>query len=222
VSTADHHGGLASQRVRDKMVARLREQGIRDTRVLDAMALVPRHAFVDPALASRAYEDSALPIGHGQTISQPYVVARTIELALAGAVRPRQMRVLEIGTGCGYAAAVLARMVGDVYSIERVRLLHELARGNLRALRIPNLHLVHADGLAGLPSQAPFDAIVAAAAGSEVSTAWIEQLAPGGVIVAPLGTSAQHLTVVRRDPDGRVVRRAEEAVRFVPLRSGVQ
>lgn len=218
----EHHGGLASQRVRDKMVERLRELGIRDPRVLDAMAQVPRHAFVDPALSSRAYEDSALPIGHGQTISQPYIVARTIELALAGSAHPQSMKMLEVGTGCGYAAAVLAKVVGDVYSIERLRPLHELARGNLRAFRIPNLHLVHADGLAGLPAQAPFDAIVAAAAGSDVPAAWLEQLAAGGAIVAPVGTAVQQLIVVRRDASGRVTRRVAEEVRFVPLRSGVQ
>jgi len=222
MTAADAHGGLGSQRIREKMVARLREQGIRDTRVLDAMARVPRHVFVDPALSSRAYEDSALPIGFGQTISQPYVVARTIELAVAGASQPQKMKVLEIGTGCGYAAAVLSLIFGNVYSIERVRALHQLARRNLRSLRIPNLHLVFADGTAGLAAQAPFDAVVAAAAGPDVPVVWLEQLQPTGVIVAPIGAAAQRLTVIRRGADGRVFRKSEEEVRFVPIRSGVQ
>lgn len=215
-------GGMVSERVRERMVARVREQGVRDQRVLDAMARVPRHAFVDAALSSRAYEDTALPIGHGQTISQPYIVARTIELALAGVREPQKMKVLEVGTGCGYAAAVLAQLAGQVYSIERLRALHELARNNLRALRVSNLHLVFGDGFAGYPAQAPFDAIVAAAAGADIPALWLEQLAPSGVIVAPVGIDSQHMVVIRRDAAGRVVRRIEEEVRFVPLRSGVQ
>ncbi len=214
--------GMVSERVRDKMVARVREQGVRDMRVLEALRRVPRHRFVDPALSSRAYEDTALPIGHGQTISQPYIVARTIELAIAGVAQPQQMKVLEIGTGCGYAAAVLAHVVGHVYSIERLRALHELARNNLRTLRLPNVHLILGDGFLGLPAQAPFDAIVAAAAGAELPPAWLEQLAPGGAIVAPVGEDVQRLMVVRRDAQGRVQRKFEEEVRFVPLRSGVQ
>ena len=222
MSSTNNDAGLVSERVRERMVARVREQGVRDQRVLDAMARVPRHVFVDAALSSRAYEDSALPIGHGQTISQPYIVARTIELAVAAAQEPRQMKVLEVGTGCGYAAAVLAEIVGQVYSIERMRALHDLARSNLRVLRLPNVHLIFGDGFAGLPSQAPFDAIVAAAAGVEIPPVWLEQLAPCGAIVAPVGLETQHLMVVRRDAEGRVVRKIEEEVRFVPLRSGVQ
>jgi protein-L-isoaspartate(D-aspartate) O-methyltransferase len=214
--------GLVSQRVRDRMVDRVREEGVRDPRVLDAMRRVPRHAFVDAALSSRAYEDSALPIGHGQTISQPYIVARMIELAIAGRDRPEALKILEVGTGCGYAAAVLAQLGAQVYTIERVRPLHEQARANLRGLRLPNLHLVFGDGLAGLPAQAPFDAILAAAAGADVPAAWLEQLATEGVIVAPFGETDQRLVVIRRDASGRVVRRVEQAVRFVPLRSGVQ
>jgi protein-L-isoaspartate(D-aspartate) O-methyltransferase len=132
------------------------------------------------------------------------------------------MKVLEIGTGCGYAAAVLAHVVGHVYSVERLRALHELARNNLRLLRLPNLHLVLGDGLVGLPAQAPFDAIVAAAAGADTPAAWLDQLAPGGVIVAPVGEEVQRLVVVRRDAQGRIQRKVEEEVRFVPLRSGVQ
>ena len=222
MSMSGKDGGMVSERVRERMVARVREQGVRDQRVLGAMAQVPRHLFVDAALSSRAYEDSALPIGHGQTISQPYIVARTIELAIAGVARPEQMSVLEVGTGCGYAAAVLAQIVGQVYSIERVRALHDLARNNLRSLRLSNLHLVFGDGFAGLPAQAPFDAIVAAAAGAQVPPAWLEQLKPEGAIVAPVGVEIQHIVIVRRDAAGRVLRKVEEEVRFVPLRSGVQ
>src|SRR5512141_1503006 len=130
------HGGLASARVRDRMVERVRELGVRDSRVLDALRAVPRHLFVDEALASRAYEDTALPIGHGQTISQPYIVARIAELALEGVADPRTARLLEIGTGCGYAAAVMAQLFGDLVSVERLRALHDRARENLRPLRL--------------------------------------------------------------------------------------
>jgi len=212
--------GLASERVRERMVERVRELGVRDARVLGALAEVPRHAFLEPALASRAYEDTPLPIGHGQTISQPYIVARTAELALAGCVDPKSAKVLEVGTGCGYAAAVLARLFGTVVSIERVRALHELARNNLRPMRIANLRLVYGDGFDGVPAEAPFDAITAAAAGEELPPAWIEQLKPGGRIVAPLGSSEQRMTVICKDDAGRVSRRTVEAVRFVPLRTG--
>jgi protein-L-isoaspartate(D-aspartate) O-methyltransferase len=222
MKAAGGDGALASARVRERMVARLRAAGIRDARVLDAMAVVPRHAFVDSALASRAYEDSALPIGCGQTISQPYVVARAIELALAGRADAKNMKVLEVGTGCGYAAAVMAQVFGTVYSIERLRALHERARSNLRALRLPNLHLVHGDGREGLPAQAPFDAIVAAAAAADVPPAWLDQLAAGGCVVAPIGDHAQRLLAVRRDGSGRVRRSDAGQVFFVPLRSGVQ
>jgi protein-L-isoaspartate(D-aspartate) O-methyltransferase len=212
--------GLASDRVRAKMVERLRELGVRDMRVLGALAEVPRHAFLDPALASRAYEDTALPIGHGQTISQPYIVARTAELALEGCADPRGAKILEIGTGCGYAAAVLARLFGLVISIERLRALHELARSNLRPLRIANLRLVFGDGVDGVAGEAPFDVIAAAAAGEELPPAWLAQLKTGGRIVAPLGGGEQRMTVITKDDAGRVARRTTEAVRFVPLRSG--
>ncbi len=220
--TAAAHGntGLASERVRARMVQRLRELGIRDSRVLAAMAAVPRHLFVDPALASRAYEDAALPIGLGQTISRPYIVARSIELALDGIAAPKSATVLEIGTGCGYGAAVLAHIFGTVISVERLRPLHERARANLRALRLAHLRLVFADGVEGVAAQAPYDAIIAAAAGERVPSAWVEQLKPGGHIVAPVGSSEQRLTLVSKDEVGRVVRRAIEAVRFVPLKPG--
>lgn len=215
------NGGLASERVRTKMVDRLRELGIRDARVLDAMSAVPRHAFLDGALASRAYEDTALPIGHGQTISQPYIVARTAELALEGCADPKNAKLLEVGTGCGYSAAVLSRLFGTVISIERLRALHELARNNLRPLRIANLRLVFGDGLDGVAGEAPFDVIAAAAAGEQTPPAWLAQLRAGGRIVAPLGGADQRMTVITRDDTGRVVRRKTEAVRFVPLRGGI-
>jgi len=203
------------------MVERVRELGVRDTRVLEAMRAVPRHLFVDEALASRAYEDTALPIGHGQTISQPYIVARIAELALEGIADPRAARVLEIGTGCGYAAAVMAQLVGDVVSVERLRALHDRARENLRPLRLRNLRLVFGDGAKGVAAGAPYDAIVAAAAGDELPPAWIEQLQPGGRIVAPVGGLNQQLIVATKDASGRIQKAGKEAVRFVPLRGGI-
>src|SRR5512138_490815 len=175
--------GMTSQRTRARMVQRLREKGIRDERVLDAMEQVPRHLFVEEALASRAYEDTALPIGFAQTISQPYVVARMIELVL-GAGTPR--KVLEVGTGCGYQAAVLSRVFAEVYSVERIRALLERARRNLLGLRLGNLRLAHGDGYAGLEGAAPFDAIVVAAAAPSVPPALLQQLAPGGKMILPL------------------------------------
>lgn len=219
--SSDMQSGLASARVRERMVERVRELGVRDARVLDAMRAVPRHRFVDEALASRAYEDTALPIGHGQTISQPFIVARTIELAIEGLANPRRSRVLEVGTGCGYAAAVLAQVFGEVISIERLRALHDRARENLRTLRLSNVRLVFGDGAQGVPEAAPYDAIVAAAAGDELPNAWLEQLAPGGRIVAPVGLDRQQLVVATRDADGRVQKSVKEPVRFVPLRGGI-
>jgi protein-L-isoaspartate(D-aspartate) O-methyltransferase len=177
-------------------------------------------------LASRAYEDTALPIGHGQTISRPYSVARIAELALGAIAAPKTAKVLEIGTGCGYASAVLARLFGTVISIERLRPLHELARRNLRPLRLANVRLVFGDGVDGIASEAPFDAIVAAAAGERIPAAWIEQLKPGGRIVAPVITASQgddqSLKVMAKDAAGRVTARAVQTARFVPLRSGTK
>ena len=213
--------GLVSARVRDRMVERVRELGVRDARVLEALRIVPRHLFVDEALASRAYEDTALPIGHGQTISQPYIVARTAELALEGLPDARAARVLEVGTGCGYAAAVLAQLFGEVVSIERLRALHERARENLRPLRLSNVRLIFGDGAQGVAAAAPYHCIVAAAAADEIPPAWIEQLEVGGRVVAPVGTWNQHLTIAIKDADGRVQKSRKEPVRFVPLRGGV-
>jgi protein-L-isoaspartate(D-aspartate) O-methyltransferase len=213
---APHGIGMTSQRTRDRMVARLREQGIADEMVLAAMGAVPRHLFVDQALASRAYEDSALPIGFEQTISQPYVVARMAEAARAG----RELgRVLEVGTGCGYQAAVLAKLAREVYSIERIQPLAEKARANLRPMRLPNVRLVYGDGYKGLPEVAPFDAIVVAAAAAQVPAALLEQLAVGGRVVMPVGTTSQHLLLVERTAQGYKETKLE-AVRFVPLRLG--
>lgn len=212
---------LTSERVRERMVERLRANGVTDARVLDAMAAVPRHMFVDPGLATQAYEDSALPIGHQQTISKPSVVARMIELAMAGRTLER---VLEIGTGCGYQAAVLSHVARDVYSIERIKPLYERAKLNLRPLRVPNIRLHYGDGRVGLPSAAPFDAIVIAAAGLDVPQALLEQLAIGGRLVAPVGAqSGQHqvLTLVERVAHAQWRESRLDRVFFVPLKSGV-
>ena len=211
--------GMTSQRTRARMVERLREQGIADARVLEAMAGVPRHLFVEEALASRAYEDSALPIGFGQTISQPYVVALMIEFL----IRERQLgKVLEVGTGCGYQAAVLASLAAEVYSVERIRELLERARANLRELRLKNLRLAHGDGAAGLAKAAPFDSIILAAAATEMPQALLHQLARGGRMILPLREAradAQRLVLVERSRLG-YSELALDTVRFVPLQAG--
>ena len=212
--------GFTSQRTRDRMVTRLREQGLVDEAVLAAMAQVPRHLFVDEALSTRAYEDTALPIGFEQTISQPYVVARMIE-ALRGPEERPLGKVLEVGTGCGYQAAVLAQLAKEVYSIERIQGLHERARANLRPMRIANLRLAWGDGYQGLPEAAPFDAIIVAAAAPRMPAALLEQLAPGGRLIAPVGTTAQQLQWMERTASG-VIERALDLVHFVPLRAGKQ
>ncbi|WP_321821709.1 MULTISPECIES: protein-L-isoaspartate(D-aspartate) O-methyltransferase [unclassified Burkholderia] len=212
---------LTSERVRERMVERLRANGVTDARVLDAMAAVPRHLFVDPGLATQAYEDAALPIGHQQTISKPSVVARMIELAMAGRTLER---VLEIGTGCGYQAAVLSHVARDVYSIERIKPLYERAKLNLRPLRVPNIRLHYGDGRVGLPSAGPFDAIVIAAAGLDVPQALLEQLAIGGRLVAPVGAQSgqpQVLTLVERVAHAQWRESRLDRVFFVPLKSGV-
>jgi protein-L-isoaspartate(D-aspartate) O-methyltransferase len=220
--------GMTSQRTRARMVERLREQGIADPRVLEAMGTVPRHLFVEEALASRAYEDSALPIGFAQTISQPFVVARMIELL--GQARPQAGlagrtllgKVLEVGTGCGYQAAVLASLANEVYSIERIRELLERARANLRELRLRNLRLQHGDGAAGLESAAPFDSIILAAAAATVPQALLRQLAKGGRMILPLrgaGADAQRLVLIERGARG-YSETPLDPVRFVPLQAG--
>lgn len=212
--------GMTSQRTRARMVERLREQGIRDERVLTAMGSVPRHLFVEEALASRAYEDTALPIGFAQTISQPYVVAKMIEVL----IRNQPQKLLEVGTGCGYQAAVLAQLFPEVYSIERIKGLHERARANLLGLRLKNLRLVHGDGYAGLEKAAPFHSIILAAAPREVPQALLQQLSPGGRMVLPLEQvgrpgGAQRLVLIERNGRG-FIESELDPVRFVPMTAG--
>ncbi len=210
--------GMTSQRTRMRMVARLRSQGIADEAVLNVMNEVPRHIFVDDALASRAYEDIALPIGFGQTISQPYMVARMTELVCAGGRPPR--KVLEVGTGCGYQTAILAKIAAEVYSVERLLPLLAKARQHLRELRIRNVRFKHADGHAGIAEAAPFDAILVTAAATHVPAPLKEQLAKGGRMVVPMGTRVQHLCVIERGVRG-YSESALDAVKFVPMLSGV-
>ncbi|MCB1909531.1 MAG: protein-L-isoaspartate(D-aspartate) O-methyltransferase [Rhodocyclaceae bacterium] len=206
-------------RARSRMVARLREQGVRDEAVLRAMCAVPRHLFVDEALASRAYEDTALPLMRQQTISQPYVVARMLELLGSGG---RALgKTLEVGAGCGYQAAILAQLAGEVYAVERIRQLLERAKENVRTLRLPNLRLKYADGSIGLAEAAPFDSIIMAAAASSIPPQLINQLADGGRLVLPLGQAEQRLVLVERN--GNAFRESRfEAVRFVPLLTGTE
>ena len=212
--------GLNSERLRAAMVSRLREQGITDERVLNAIQAVPRHTFVDEALASRAYEDAALPIGHSQTISQPWVVARMLSAAFESRT---PTRVLEVGAGCGYQAAVMAQIVREVHAIERIRGLYDLARENLRQLKMTTrVRLVYGDGMIGLPNSAPFDAIVVAAAGLSIPQALLTQLAPHGRLIAPEGGAQQRLVLIERTGAQSWSRVELEAVRFVPLRAGIQ
>ncbi len=209
--------GMTSARTRGRMVERLREQGINDSLVLAAMGVVPRHLFIDEALASRAYEDTALPIGFGQTISNPYIVARMTELARNG---KELNRVLEIGTGCGYQAAVLAQVAREVVSIERIASLVGQTRKRQRELRLHNIKLKHGDGMHGYAEGAPYDAILVAAAFGAVPESLKIQLAEGGRLVMPLGDDNQVLLVVTRT--GNDFREEKlEAVKFVPLLPGV-
>jgi protein-L-isoaspartate(D-aspartate) O-methyltransferase len=211
--------GFNSERPRAAMVQRLQAQGITNELVLAAMQAIPRHAFVDEALVSRAYDDASLPIGHGQTISQPWVVARMIA-AVCGATMPA--RVLEVGTGCGYQAAVMAQVFQQVHSIERIRALYDMAKERLRVMRLAKVRLVHGDGMLGLPSVAPFGAIIVAAAGIRIPQALLMQLSVGGVLIAPEGSGAQRLILVTRTGASSWDRQELEEVRFVPLKSGLQ
>ena len=208
--------GMTSQRTKLRMIDRLREQGIKDESVLAAMFAVPRHLFVDEALASRAYDDVSLPINFNQTISQPYIVARMIEILRNG----RQLgRVLEIGTGCGYQAAVLAQVAAEVYSMERIAPLYERAKKQLREMKLRNITVRYADGCAGLPEVAPFDGIIMAAAAPTLLPALREQLQVGGRMVLPVGMQEQFLYLIERDAKGFRETRLEP-VKFVPLLMG--
>jgi protein-L-isoaspartate(D-aspartate) O-methyltransferase len=210
--------GMTSARTRERLIQRLAEQGIRDARVLDRIRNVPRHLFVDEALSSRAYEDTALPIGHGQTISQPYVVARMTEAITIGGMPEK---VLEIGTGCGYQTAVLAPLVGKIYSIERIEALLERARERLRELEIKNVRFKHGDGSDGWPTQAPFDGILLAAAPHALQQKLLDQLAEGGRLIAPVGPEGrQELLRITRRGD-QFLRERLGFVSFVPLLGGV-
>lgn len=210
--------GMTSQRVRDRLIERLREKGIRDERVLNAIRTVPRHLFVDEALAARAYEDNALPIGHGQTISQPWVVARMTEALLEDGVPGR---VLEVGTGSGYQAAILAALGLEVHTVERIGDLLRTARKRFRSLGL-NVRSKHDDGRIGWPENGPFDAIIVTAAAPALVDALTEQLAPGGRLVAPVGgATAQVLVKLQKDAEGVITRTELAPVTFVPLLSGM-
>jgi protein-L-isoaspartate(D-aspartate) O-methyltransferase len=208
---------MTSQRTRDRMLARLREQGIKDEIVLSAIGNTPRHIFVDEALSIRAYEDVSLPIGFGQTISQPYIVARMSELLRNG--QPLQ-KVLEIGTGCGYQTAVLSKLAKEVYSVERIRPLVMKARGHLRELKCINVKLAHADGNIGLTELAPFDGILVTAAASHIPQDLLDQLAVGGRLIIPVGTDEQILYLVERISQTEYRQTKLEPVKFVPLLGG--
>jgi protein-L-isoaspartate(D-aspartate) O-methyltransferase len=209
---------MTSARTRQRMVDRLRERGIKDEAVLSAMNDVPRHLFVDEALASRAYDDVSLPINYEQTISQPYIVARMIEILRNGGVTPMR-RVLEIGTGCGYQAAVLAHVFAEVYTLERIEPLYQRARKKLQDLQIKNIITRFADGTSGLPDASPFDGIIMAAAAPALSVALREQLSNAGRMVLPLGRQEQNLYLVERDATGFRETKLE-SVKFVPLLTG--
>ncbi len=210
--------GMTSQRTRDRMIKRLKEQGIKDRRVLSVMREIPRHCFVEEALASRAYEDTALPIGHGQTISQPYIVARMTEVLLQ--TQPMQ-QVLEVGTGSGYQAAILSRLVRRLQSVERIRALSDQARHRFRQLKLRNIRLRYSDGGMGMPEYAPYDGILVTAAPEGIPHALVEQLRPGGVIIMPIGDSEEQILIrVTRTQEG-YEKEFLERVSFVPLLGGV-
>lgn len=208
--------GMTSRRTRMRLVQRLKESGIESDRVLEVMGQIPRHIFLDEALSHRAYEDTSLPIGYGQTLSQPYIVARMTELLL----RHEPARVLELGTGSGYQTAVLSQLFDQVYSVERIKPLQDRARDRLRQMSIRNVMLKHADGGMGWPERGPFDGIIVTAAPMEVPTELLDQLADGGVLIAPVGEEHQVLVEVIRNGE-KFERRELEPVRFVPLLGGV-
>lgn len=211
--------GMTSQRTRERLIQRLKEQGITNQRVLDVMRMTPRHLFLDEALSHRAYEDTALPIGHGQTLSQPYIVALMTEILLS--LGPRK-KVLEIGSGSGYQSVVLAQLVDQVYSVERIKPLIDKARERLRLLGLRNVRFSHSDGGFGLPEYAPYDAILSAAAPNVVPEELLHQLGPDGILVIPVGPGdVQELLVITRLGDSNnFEERVAEKVRFVPLLGG--
>jgi protein-L-isoaspartate(D-aspartate) O-methyltransferase len=211
--------GMTSQRTRERMLMRLREQGIRDEMTLAAMSEIPRHVFVDEALSIRAYEDVSLPIGFGQTISQPYIVAKMTELLRAG--RPLG-KVLEIGTGCGYQTAVLSKLCNEIYTLERIRPLLMKALTTLRQLKLSNIKLENADGSVGLAKFAPFDGIIVTAAASHIPEDLLKQLAIGGRMVIPVGVDNQILHLIERTDEETFKTSKLEAVKFVPLLNGVK
>ncbi len=211
--------GMTSARTRDRLIERLVDKGVTNMRVLDVMRNTPRHIFLDEALSHRAYEDTALPIGHGQTLSQPYTVARMTEILLGAA--GKLDKVLEVGTGSGYQTTVLAQLVPQVYSVERIKPLQDKARERLRQLGLRNVSLRHADGGFGWPEMGPYDAILSTAAPHAVPEELLKQLAPSGVLVIPIGGREQHLHLIMRDGDtDNFVTRIIEPVKFVPLVSG--
>ena len=216
--SSTHGIGMTSRRTRERLIQRLREEGISDPRILEVIRNTPRHVFVDEALASRSYEDTALPIGHGQTISQPYIVARMTEALLAGGV---PSKVLEIGTGSGYQTAILAQLAPKVYSIERIDALLRQARNRLRVLGLRNVRFKHGDGSQGWPEHAPYDGIMVTAAPSAMPSVLLAQLDVGGRMVIPVGvqSGAQQLLLIKRTPEG-YEQRLLERVSFVPLQAG--
>jgi len=211
--------GMTSQRARDRLAATLKDGGIRDPRVIEVIRNLPRHHFIDQALHSRAYENDALPIGHGQTISQPWVVARMTEALIEFGI---PQKVLEIGTGSGYQAAVLAALVPQVFTVERIEALLRQARRRFRQLGLTNLRSRYDDGKLGWPDEAPFDAIILTAAGDTIPTRILDQLSPTGVLVAPVGSpSRQTLIRMRGDGQGDFIQEELGAVSFVPLLGGI-
>lgn len=211
--------GATSQRARDRLVTSLRRSGVVDERVLEAIARVPRHEFIDEALSYRAYEDTALPIGHGQTISQPFVVAQMTSVLLGD---PAPERVLDVGTGSGYQAAVLGELVDEVYTVERIPTLYKRSRARLSALGYRNVHVRLVDGALGLPDYGPFGAILVAAAAQEIPEALVEQLAEGGRLIAPVGADGGQLLTLIQRVGGNLERTTLDPVSFVPLLAGVQ
>ncbi len=221
IPVSNKKSGFMPIRAAVAMAEKIAAQGVRDTMVLSALCHIPRHLFVATGFSEQAYVDTALPIGHQQTISRPYVVAKMIEAVRVDVGDKKLAKVLEIGTGCGYQAAVLSQVADEVYSIERIRALHELAKNNLRQLRIPNLRLQYGDGMLGLPQAAPFDAIIIAAAGLKVPETLFTQLTIGGYLIAPVGNERQSLQLTKRTGERQWQSVILEECHFVPLCQGV-